>query len=101
MRDLTKTLLTSGMLAATALLVAACGGSQPAESTDNSAEMTDMNSTDMGSDMGMANDTTAMDATAGADANMSMDANATAMGNAVGDAMANAADAPAAAGNAM
>ena len=72
MRDLLKTVMTSSMVAGAALLVAACGGSETAE-TNNT--MTEMDATDPMMD-GTTNDVTAVDG-AGMDGNMAMDSNMT------------------------
>ncbi len=86
MRDLLSKIMTGSMVAGAALLVAACGGSETAE-TNNT--MTEMDTTDAMMD-GTTNDVTAVDGAAAegnmaVDSNMTMDANATdsnmAMGN--------------------
>jgi hypothetical protein len=84
MRDLFSKIMTGSMVAGAALLVAACGGSETAET--NTTNMTEMESTDPMMD-GTTNDVTATDAATmdanmmggnmTMDSNMSMDANMT------------------------
>jgi hypothetical protein len=78
MRALLSKVMTGSMVVGAALLVSACGGSETANTAENTA-MTDMNA--MAPAEGTMNDMTAvdsatMDANASMDANMSMDANA-------------------------
>ena len=73
MRDLFSKLMTGSMVAGAALLVAACGGSETADT--NTTNMTEMESTDPMMD-GTTNDVTAVDG-AGMDGNMAMDSNMT------------------------
>ncbi len=92
MRDLFAKMMTGSMVAGAALLVAACGGSETADT--NTANMTEMEATDPMME-GTTNDVTAVDGAA-MDANMmggnmTMDANM--MGNAMAtDMMSNDAD---------
>jgi hypothetical protein len=84
MRAIFSKLMTGTMVAGAALLVSACGGSETANTAENTA-MTDMNA--MAPAEGEMNDMTAvdaatMDANASMDANMSMDANASVDANA-------------------
>lgn len=72
MRDLFSKIMTGSMVASAALLVAACGGSETAEATNN---VTEMDTTDAMMD-GTTNDVTAVDG-AMADGNLAVDANAT------------------------
>ncbi len=72
MRNLLSKAMTVSMVAGAALLVSACGGSEPA--ADNTA-LTEMNSTDTMMD-GTTNDVTAVDGAA-AEGNMAMDSNMT------------------------
>ena len=72
MRNVFSKMLTGSMVASAALLVAACGGTETAE-TDNTMA-TDMNAMDPAM-TGTTNDVSAIDAATGADANMAMDAN--------------------------
>jgi hypothetical protein len=89
-----RKIVTLSMVAGAALLVAACGGTKPAE-TEN-ATVTEMNAADAME--GTTNDAmTNVDAAAGADANMAADANATAAPAADANAAAPAADANSAA----
>jgi hypothetical protein len=83
-----RKIVTLSMVAAASLLVAACGGSEPA-ATDNAA-VTEMNAADAME--GTTNDAmTNVDAATGADANMAADMNASnAMEANATDAMANA-----------
>ena len=67
MRDLFSKLLTGSMVAGAALLVAACGGSTTANTTDTNMAM------DNSMDMGTMNDVTAVDGAMGSDSNMAMD----------------------------
>ncbi|MGH6780525.1 MAG: hypothetical protein ACREB5_00260 [Sphingomonadaceae bacterium] len=94
MRDLLTKLMTGSMIAGAALLVSACGKTEPAE-TNDTANAVEMNAEDTMMD-GSTNDMmTNTDAATGADANMAADANAAAPA-------ANAADANATnASNAM
>lgn len=84
MRDLLSKIMTGTMIAGAALLVSACGGSETAETTDNTL-VTDMNATDPMMDGTTTDNMTAVD---GAMANDSMMAN-DAMAN---DLMSNDAD---------
>ena len=93
MRDLLSKLMTSSMVAGAALLVAACGGSETANTAEN---MTDMNSTE--ADMGTMNDVTAVDGAMAGD-NMAMDNSA--MDNSAMVATDNASTDANASGNAM
>ncbi|MFW2830896.1 hypothetical protein [Sphingomonas sp. ID0503] len=68
MRNLLSKAMTASMVAGAALLVSACGGSEPA--ADNTT-LTEMNSTDTMMDS-TSNDMMAIDA-AGMDSNMAMD----------------------------
>jgi hypothetical protein len=68
MRDTFSKLMTGSMVAAAALTLAACGGSETVETETNMVEMNDTMSME-----GMANDMSAVDATMGSDANMAMD----------------------------
>ena len=85
MRDLLNKLLTGSMVAGAALVVSACGGSENANTDDN----TTMTGTEnMGMVDGSTNDMTAVDganamggANMSADANMTMDTNMTSGGN--------------------
>lgn len=83
MRDLFTKIMTGSMVASAALLVAACGGSETAE-TNNT--MTEMDTTDPMMD-GTTNDVTAVDGAMGTDANMAMDSNMTMDSNMSGDNM--------------
>lgn len=74
MRNLLSKAMTASMVAGAALLVSACGGSEPA--ADNTA-LTTMNSTDTMMD-GTTNDMMAIDA-ADTDSNMAMDNTSNAM----------------------
>jgi len=83
MRDLLSKLLTGSMVAGAALVVSACGGSENANTVDNTTvtEMDAMEPVD-----GTTNDMTAVDGAAGtgnmsADANMTMDTNSMSSGN--------------------
>lgn len=87
MRAILSKMMTGTMVVGAALLVSACGGSETANTADNTA-MTDMNA--MAPAEGTMNDMTVvdgamMDANA-MDANMAMDANAS-MDNATANAM--------------
>ncbi|MDQ3139342.1 MAG: hypothetical protein M3Q15_01270 [Pseudomonadota bacterium] len=86
MRNVYSKLMTGSMIAASALLVVACGGGEDAEA--NNMAMTEMNATDTMMD-GTTNDVTAIDAGTGADANMAMDANMTMDANMSNDMMMN------------
>jgi hypothetical protein len=69
-----RKIITVSFIAAAALAVTACGGSEPA-ATENTAAVTEMNAADAMA--GTTNDAmTNVDGTMGADANMSADANA-------------------------
>ena len=83
MRNVFSKVLTGSMVASAALLVAACGGTETAE-TDNTMA-TDMNAMDPAM-TGTTNDVSAIDAATGADANMSMDGNMAGGNMAGGDA---------------
>ena len=87
MRSLLSKLMTGTMVAGAALLVSACGGSETADTSENTAK-TDMNA--MAPEVTM-NDMTAVDAATmdanATDANMAMDANATMDANASTNAM--------------
>jgi len=88
MRALLSKMMTGTMVAGAALLVSACGGSNTANTSENTA-MTDLNA--MAPAEGTVNDMTvvdgaAMDANASMDANMSTDTNAS-MDNATTNAM--------------
>lgn len=67
MRDIFSKLLTGSMVAGAALLVAACGGSTTANTTDTNMAM------DNSTDMGTMNDVTAVDGAMGSNANLAMD----------------------------
>ena len=89
MRDLFSKVMTGSMVAGAALLVAACGGSETADT--NSTNMTEMEATDPMME-GSTNDVTATDA-ATMDANMmggnmTMDANMSGDMNMMGGNMA-------------
>ncbi len=84
MRDLLSKLLTGSMVAGAALVVSACGGSENANTVDNTTSVTEMDS--MEPVDGTTNDMTAVDGAAGtgnmsADANMTMDTNSMSGGN--------------------
>ncbi len=72
MRDLLNKLLTGSMVAGAALVVSACGGSENANTVDNTT-VTEMDAA--GTVDGTTNDMTAIDGANGM-GNMSMDANA-------------------------
>lgn len=77
MRDLFTKLMTGSMIAGAALLVSACGKTEPVASNDT-ANAVEMNAEDTMMD-GTTNDMmTNTDAATGADANMAADANAAA-----------------------
>ena len=80
MRNVFSKMLTGSMVASAALLVAACGGTETAE-TDNTMA-TDMNAMDPAM-TGTTNDVTAIDAATGAGGNMAGDMNMSM--NATGD----------------
>ncbi len=79
MRHLISKLMTGSMVAGAALLVAACGSSETANTTDNTT-MTDLNTM---APEGTTNDMTAIDAAGGntADNSAMMMDNATSTGN--------------------
>jgi hypothetical protein len=83
MRALLSKMMTGTMIAGAALLVSACGGSDTANTAENTA-MTDLNA--MAPVEGTVNDMTVVDSAA-MDANASMDANATVDANAATNAM--------------
>lgn len=83
MRALLSKMMTGTMIAGAALLVSACGGSDTANTAENTA-MTDLNA--MAPMEGTVNDMTVVDSAA-MDANASMDANATVDANAATNAM--------------
>jgi hypothetical protein len=84
MRDLLSKITTASLVAGAALLVAACGGTETAE-TNNT--LTELDSTDTMMD-GTTNDVTAVDG-AMADGNMAMDSNMTMDANSSDNAMGN------------
>ena len=91
MRSLVNKLLTGSMIAGAALVVSACGGSENANTVENTTvtEMDAMEPVD-----GTTNDMGAMDGTAGtgnmsADANMTMDTNAMSGNMSSGNMMSN------------
>ena len=93
MRDLLNKLLTGSMVAGAALVVSACGGSESANTVENTTvtEMDAMEPVD-----GATNDVTAVDGAAGgamgnmsADANMTMDTNMTSGNMSGGNMMSN------------
>ena len=83
MRALLSKMMTGTIVAGAALLVSACGGSETANTAENTA-MTDLNA--MAPMEGTVNDMTVVDSAA-MDANASMDANATVDANAATNAM--------------
>lgn len=86
MRALLSKMMTGTIVAGAALLVSACGGSETANTAENTA-MTDMNA--MAPMEGTVNDMTVVDSAA-MDANASMDVNAADMNAAADNATANA-----------
>ena len=85
MRHLISKLMTGSMVAGAALLVAACGSSETANTTENTS-MTDMNTMEP---EGTTNDMTAIDAAGGNMADNSMMMDNAAMGGNSSDMMAN------------
>lgn len=83
MRDLFSKLLTGSMVAGAALLVAACGGSTTANTSDTNMAM------DNSMDMGTMNDVTAVDGATGSDSNMAMGNSGGMMSNDSGSMMSN------------
>ena len=85
MRHLISKLMTGSMVAGAALLVAACGSSETANTTENTS-MADMNTKEP---EGTTNDITAIDAAGGNMADNSMMMDNAAMGGNSSDMMAN------------
>ena len=83
MRDLLNKLMTGSMVAGAALVVSACGGSESANTVENTTTVTEMDT--MEPVDGATNDVTAVDGAGAnamggnmsADANMTMDSNMT------------------------
>ncbi|MBB5687040.1 hypothetical protein [Sphingobium boeckii] len=75
MRDTISKLMTGAMIASAALLVSACGKTEPA--ADNSVNVTELNAMDDTMMNGTTNDSmTSMDGTNAMDGNMAADVNA-------------------------